>query len=250
MISFKDIITDGDILETTNRYIHYQTLHKIIQYDSNKIVYKIMPDLHTFKKDEQMLKALHDQHKQPFLKFVFPENERLEEPLSSYLTYRGYEYSWIELYVVTPQKLLKEPHDDIEVMPTDEDNIVDFLNISYEFDKKFGTDYAELKVEDNKKQFNSDNPIQVISYYKGKPAGILLMWDNEAYVELDSFTVREPMRRLGIGSQMQSFVANYAKGKSVILVADGEDTAKDMYKAQGYQYGGFQYEALKEFTVE
>ncbi len=58
------------------------------------------------------------------------------------------------------------------------------------------------------------------------------------------------MRRLGIGSQMQSFVANYAKGKSVILVADGEDTAKDMYKAQGYQYGGFQYEALKEFTVE
>ena len=148
MISFKDIITDGDILETTNRYIHYQTLHKRIQYDSNKIVYKIMPDLHTFKKDEQMLKALHDQHKQPFLKFVFSENERLEEPLSSYLTYRGYEYSWIELYVVTPQKLLKEPHDDIEVMPTYEDNIVDFLNISYEFDKKFGTDYAELKVED------------------------------------------------------------------------------------------------------
>ena len=49
---------------------------------------------------------------------------------------------------------------------------------------------------------------------------------------------------------MQSFVANYAKGKSVILVADGEDTAKDMYKAQGYQYGGFQYVALKEFTVE
>lgn len=223
MISFNDIITDGDILETTNRYIHYQTLHKRIQYDSNKIVYKHMPELHTFKQDEQMLKTLHDQHKQPFLKFVFPENERLEEPLSSYLTYRGYEYSWIELYVVTPQKLLKAPYDDIEVMITD---------------------------EDNKKQFNADNPIQVISYYKGKPAGILLMWDNEEYVELDSFTVREPVRRLGIGSQMQSFVANYAKDKPVILVAAGEDTAKDMYKAQGYQYGGYQYEALKEYTIE
>jgi len=70
---------------------------------------------------------------------------------------------------------------------------------------------------------------------------------NEKYVELDSFGVREIYRRLGIGTKMQAFVAEIAKDKPIILVADGEDTAKDMYKRQGYIYSGFQFETLKEY---
>jgi len=77
MVSFKDIETDGKVLTETNRYIHYQTLDKRIQYDSNKIVYKEMPDLDTFKADEAMLKEIHEKNNQPFLKFVFPENETI-----------------------------------------------------------------------------------------------------------------------------------------------------------------------------
>ncbi|CPR05043.1 acetyltransferase [Staphylococcus aureus] len=46
---------------------------------------------------------------------------------------------------------------------------------------------------------------------------------------------------------MQAFVAEIAKDKPIILVADGEDTAKDMYKRQGYIYSGFQFETLKEY---
>nr|WP_263314942.1 GNAT family N-acetyltransferase [Mammaliicoccus sp. Marseille-Q6498] len=247
MVTFKDIVTDGVILKETERYIHYHTLKKRIQYDSNKIVYKVMPDLETFKADESMLKDLHEKHNQPFLKFVFPENISLDESLKSYLSERGYTYSWIELYINDEKDFSSDHDEDIEVVTTNEDNIVDFLNLSYEYDKKYGEEYAELKIKVNQDQLEADNPIQVISYYKGMPAGTLLIWNHETYVELDSFAVREVLRKRGIGTKMQAFVAEYAKDKPIILVADGEDTAKDMYQKQGYKYSGFQYEALKEY---
>ena len=160
---------------------------------------------------------------------------------------QGYETGWLELYINSEKNFESDDNQDVEVVLTNEDNIVDFLNVSYEQDEAYGKDYAELKVELNKEQLHSDNPIQVLSYYKGKPAGMLLIWMNKKYVELDSFGVREIYRRLGIGTIMQAFVAEIAKDKPIILVADGEDTAKDMYKRQGYIYSGFQFETLKEY---
>ncbi|WP_323704064.1 GNAT family N-acetyltransferase [Mammaliicoccus sp. Dog046] len=247
MVTFSDIETDGDILEDTDRYTHFQTLHKRIQYDSNKIVYKQMPDLETFKNDEHMLKKLHEQHEQPFLKFVFPENEMIDDQLGSYLKEQGYEYSWIELYINHDKDFHTKHNEAIEVVETNDDNLVDFMNLSYEFDKEYGEDYAELKITTNKEQFAATNPIQVIAYYKDKPAGILLVWKQAHYVEIDSFAVDESLRRKGIGTEMQAYVSKIAQDKPIILVADGEDTAKDMYQAQGYKYSGFQYEALKEY---
>ncbi|GGI40929.1 GNAT family N-acetyltransferase [Mammaliicoccus stepanovicii] len=247
MVEFKDIVTDGDILINTDRYIHYQTLTKRIQYDSNKLVYKVMPDLAAFKEDEAYLNAIHRKHNQPFLKFVFPENCPLEDDLKSYLSIQGYEYSWLELYINDELDFKIKENTSIQVMETNEDNLVDYLNLSYEFDKQYGTDYAELKIEVNKAQFESESPVQVISYYNGNPSGILLIWPEEDYVELDAFSVRENLRRLGIGTKMQDYVAKYAGNRPIVLVAEGEDTAKDMYKNQGYKYSGYRYEALKEF---
>ena len=130
---------------------------------------------------------------------------------------QGYETGWLELYINSEKNFESDDNQDVEVVLTNEDNIVDFLNVSYEQDEAYGKDYAELKVELNKEQLHSDNPIQVLSYYKGKPAGMLLIWMNKKYVELDSFGVREIYRRLGIGTIMQAFVAEIAKDKPIIL---------------------------------
>lgn len=45
---------------------------------------------------------------------------------------------------------------------------------------------------------------------------------------------------------MQSFVGKLAGDRPVMLVADGEDTVKDMYLKQGYVYRSFRYQVLKE----
>lgn len=75
------------------------------------------------------------------------------------------------------------------------------------------------------------------------------MIETERTVELDGFAVAEEARGRGVGSRMQAFVGEMARERPVILVADAEDTAKDMYMKQGYTFVSFQYSALKELTV-
>ncbi|MEJ7170130.1 GNAT family N-acetyltransferase, partial [Staphylococcus epidermidis] len=43
-----------------------------------------------------------------------------------------------------------------------------------------------------------------------------------------------------------SYIGELAGQRPVILVADGEDTVKDMYLKQGYVYRSFRYQILKE----
>ena len=64
-------------------------------------------------------------------------------------------------------------------------------------------------------------------------------------MEIDGLGVMEQYRHNAIGSSIQSHVGKLAKTNPVILVADGEDTAKDMYIKQGYTYLGFRYQILK-----
>jgi len=52
-------------------------------------------------------------------------------------------------------------------------------------------------------------------------------------------------QRMGIGSTIQHFVMEHFHTKTVILVADGEDTPREMYQNQNYRFEGFQFEALK-----
>ena len=57
-------------------------------------------------------------------------------------------------------------------------------------------------------------------------------------MEIDGLGVMEQYRHNAIGSSIQSHVGKLAKTNPVILVADGEDTAKDMYiKARLYIFG-------------
>ena len=72
------------------------------------------------------------------------------------------------------------------------------------------------------------------------------MIESEETIEIDSFGVIKEMRGQGIGRAMQGFVANYAKHKPLILIADGEDTAKEMYIKQGYTFISYCYSVIKE----
>ena len=57
------------------------------------------------------------------------------------------------------------------------------------------------------------------------------LWDfdvivTDETVEIDGFGVLEDYRHKGIGTTMQSYVGHLAGSRPVILVADGDDTAK------------------------
>lgn len=86
----------------------------------------------------------------------------------------------------------------------------------------------------------------MIGYLENKPVGIVDVIENKNSVEIDGFGVLENYQRNGIGRTMQSYIGELAGQRPVILVADGEDTVKDMYLKQGYVYRSFRYQILKE----
>ena len=92
----------------------------------------------------------------------------------------------------------------------------------------------------------SDGKNRLIAYLGKKPVGIVDLIITSHTLEIDGLGVMEQYRHNAIGSSIQSHVGKLAKTKPVILVADGEDTAKDMYIKQGYTYLGFRYQILKE----
>ncbi len=66
-------------------------------------------------------------------------------------------------------------------------------------------------------------------------------------MEIDNLFVDVSFRNKGIGSRLQKYAMEVFPNKTVILVADGEDTPKDMYRKQNYEYCGFSYEAVKVY---
>ncbi|MGA5689718.1 GNAT family N-acetyltransferase [Cytobacillus pseudoceanisediminis] len=67
----------------------------------------------------------------------------------------------------------------------------------------------------------------------------------EYTAEIDGLMVHEDFQKKGIGRRLQKSVMDQFKDKTIILVADGEDTPKEMYRRQNYQYLGKQYNLLK-----
>ena len=65
-------------------------------------------------------------------------------------------------------------------------------------------------------------------------------------VEIDELSISESYQKKGVGSHLQRFAMDQYPHKMIILVADGEDTPREMYQKQQYHYFGFQYEVLKE----
>lgn len=63
-----------------------------------------------------------------------------------------------------------------------------------------------------------------MAYYKGNPAGYVDIIISNETAEIDNLSVEEKYRNKGIGSKLQNYVMETFPQKTVILIADGEDT--------------------------
>ena len=91
---------------------------------------------------------------------------------------------------------------------------------------------------------------RLVAYVDNEPVGTVDVIITDETIEIDSFGVIEQFQRQGIGSTIQAYIGNLANERPVILVADGEDTAKDMYTKQGYMYQSFVYHIVKEEVIK
>ncbi|UJL46073.1 GNAT family N-acetyltransferase [Virgibacillus sp. NKC19-16] len=245
-VTFDDIYILGCIVAENDLYRHYHYPEMLIRYDSNFIEFKKQPSLTELKEAENYLREFHLRQGQKHVKFCFPENVQLERELVDYLNGSGYENGFLELYAIQPDQFPEvEDQPDIDIQIVTDKNFETYLDLQYKQDLEFGSKFARAKIDLAKRQFTESSIIKIIAFYKGNPAGYVDVITTDKTAEIDNLTVEESFQKKGIGSRLQKFVMDNYPDKAVILVADGEDTVREMYMKQNYQYVGFQYEVQK-----
>ena len=241
-ITFDDIYNCGKVKSQTKLYTHIHYPEMPSRYDSNFVNYKVMPTTEQFVEVIEMLTKYHQQNGQNFVKCKFPPNE--VPPKSLFDEVPGFDVGFLELYAIDPRQFTGNSTE-VTVKIVEDQDLEAFLQLQYKEDLHYGESYAKEKQAHLKRERQKQGIHQVIAYKNGQPVGSVELIEKEKTVEIDNFFVISTMRGLGIGVAIQQFVMQLAGNKLVILVADGEDTARNMYKKQGYRFYGFQYEALK-----
>ncbi|MCM3763908.1 GNAT family N-acetyltransferase [Neobacillus niacini] len=245
-LTFENINTLGIIVHENTQYKHYHYPEMLTRYDSNFIEFKTLPTVTEFKEAENYLRDYHLKRGQKHVKFSFPNNIKPTGELLAYLTDMRYEIGFLELYAIEPKHfpaVIDNPDIDIQVVTNKSLEVL--LDLQYQHDLNNGIEFAKQKVDLIKRQFEDQNIQQVLAFYKGSPAGYVNVIISSETAEIDSLMVDELYRKKGIASRLQKFVMESFPEKMVILVADGEDTPREMYRKQNYQYHGFKYEATK-----
>ncbi|WP_442599864.1 GNAT family N-acetyltransferase [Neobacillus sp. D3-1R] len=247
-ITFKNIYKPGKPVFENDLYLHNHNPEMLLQYDSNFLAFKKMPTVPEFEEALAYLKDYHSKHGQKHVRFYFPEGETLSSELTDYLINEKFTIGFLELFAIQPSQFPEvEAHPDMEMKKVTDETIDLFLQFKLEQDAEFGNHYAEQKQAEHLRNFKREHIQQFIAFYQGKLVGSVDVIISEHTAEIDSFMVLEDYQKKGIGSRLQKYVMDQFLDKTIILVADGEDTAKDMYRKQNYQYLGFQYEALKVY---
>jgi ribosomal protein S18 acetylase RimI-like enzyme len=245
-ITFEAIYTLGNIVDDNDRYRHFHYAEMPVRYDSNFIEFKLLPTLTAFKQMERYLWDYHLSRGQQHVKFYFPENMKPAAELTAYLTDMDYEIGFLELYAIRPEHfpaLRNSP--DITIKPVTEKSLDIYLDLQYKHDLEFGRAFAKQKTGLIKRQFEDPVIQQVLAFYKGVPAGYVELIISDETAEIDNLTVETLYRHKGIGSRLQKFAMDSFPEKHVILVADGENTPREMYRKHNYKYQGFKYEVQK-----
>ncbi|WP_164669440.1 GNAT family N-acetyltransferase [Virgibacillus doumboii] len=244
--TFKDTNTIGHLIENNELYEQYHYPEMPVRYDSSFIEFKRMPTIDEFKESEKYLTGFHQQHNQNHLRFYFPDNQKPVGELLEYMRENNYDIGFMELYSILPEQFPEvSEKPEIQIAEVTDETLEDYLKLQYETDMQFGETFAEQKVELNKRQFEDERWVQVMAYYKDKPAGTMDVFVGDTAVEIENLDIRENLQRKGIGSRLQRFAMDRYKESAILLIADGEDTPREMYQKQNYRYLIYKYELLK-----
>ena len=247
-ITFNNIYNPGKVVAENNQYKHIHYPEMLTSYSSNFIEFKHIPSLSEFIEAEHYLREYHLKKGQKHVKFTFPDNDKPSSELISFFNDNAYEIGFMELYAIKPNQfptITNNP--DIEIVVVTDENIETYCKLQYQHNLEYGSEFANQKHELIKRQLKNQNILQILAFYKGNPAGYVVVIISKETVEIDNLTVDEEFQNKGIGRKLQQYVMEAFPEKIVILIADGEDTPREMYKKQNYQFQGFQYEAQKVY---
>jgi len=249
--SFKDIEHCKSVAKKTSLYTQYRNEEALFMHIENYVIFHRIPTFAEFVETETYLKSEHQKYGQDFIKFIWPEDCEIPQPIISYLGSNDFSLDVLELYAAPPGTFvptrINETPSDVKVEWVNANNRNAYLALSARADKGVSEEFAKQKQPYTQAKF--DNPAfrPLVAMGSGEAVGSLDLYLKEDSIEIDNFYVGRDSRCKGTGTALQQFVMEHADGKTVLLVADAADTAREMYNRQNYTYVSFRYELLKIF---
>lgn len=247
--SFKDIETSKSIVKETSLYTHHHNADALFMHIENYVIFHRVPTFAEFVKTEAYLKSEHQKYDQDFIKFIWPEDCEIPQPIISYLGSNDFSLDILELYAAPPGTFvptrINEAPSDVKVEWMNADNRNAYLALSAQADKEVSETFAKQKQPYTQAKFDNPAFCPIVAICSDEAVGSIDLYLKEDSVEIDNFYVGKDSRCKGIGTALQQFVMEHADRKTVLLVADAADTAREMYNRQNYTYISFRYELLK-----
>lgn len=246
--TFRNIENYSEITEENDFFIQFTNEEIPDRYDANYVLLKFSPSLPEFKLIEKMHIEYQEAIQQKHLKFNWPENTGLHPELLNYFNQENYKIGMQNLYWVVPELFnVKNINKTLCIQKVTDQNLDDFLNINLEEDILHGRDFFEHKKRMYAYQYQLENTTFILTYLKDEPVGSLILIDSKDYLEVDNVLTKEEFRKNKIATTMLNYVVSelLTPEQSVILVADAEDTPKEMYEKMGFQTNAYQITAQK-----
>ena len=250
-LSFNNIEVFAQVEMESELVKHYFLDELKDRYDSNFIQFLKVPSLQQFKEVEQYLTEFHKAKGQTHVKFTFPQDEEIPNDVCNYVKNEAYAIGNLEMYAISPKEFTYSyTCEEAIVEFVSEGTLPHYLAIHFEDAKQWGESYAAGRKKMLTRDFLEQRKKQIIARIGEQIVGSVDVIVKADTAEIDNFYVLPAFQKRGIGTKIQQFIMDEFADKTIILVADGEDTPRAMYAKQGYTYIGKQYNLLKTNITE
>lgn len=248
MVTFSSVAIHSTLIDENEFFKHYFNANALFRYDSNFFELKYSPLKEEFELIEEMQWSFSEENGLTHVKFYWPENQGIHPGTLTYLNQKDYGLEKLELYTIDPIRFVKAPEDpDISIKVVTQTELDDYKAINHIEDKTISESFADAKQPFYNDLFQNEAVTFLLAFYKGKPAGSCVLVDSDEGLEIDDLFTLKEYRLRGIASAILNFIMKKALSgdKHVFLLADAEDTPKEMYMSKGFSYEGFRIGAQK-----
>ncbi|WP_423188756.1 GNAT family N-acetyltransferase [Alkalibacterium sp. f15] len=248
MVTFEAVATHSTLIDENDFFRHYYNSEALFRYDSNFFQLKYSPTKVEFELIETMHWNFSEEYDLTHVKFYWPENQGIHPDTLDYLNQEDYGLEKVELYSIAPFDFTAVAENlDISIHVVNHEQLDTFKSINYIEDKIISTSFAEAKQPFYDKLFQDKSITFLLAYYKGKAAGSCIIVESTEGLELDDLFTLKEYRLKGVAKALLDYIIKQAtpKQKTVFLVADAEDSPKEMYIKSGFNYEGFRIGAQK-----
>jgi len=248
MVTFNAIATHSTRIDDNEFFSQYFDPDALFRYDSNFFQLNYSPTKEEFELIESMHWVFSLENDLTHVKFYWPEDQGIHPDTLDYLNQKEYGLEKLELYSLETERFVKKEVDPaINVTIVQADQLETFKSLNYIEDKTISESFADSKQPYYDRLFKDGAVTFLLAWYDGKPAGSCVVIESDKGLEIDDLFTLENYRLKGVATALQTFIVQEALKKQtvVFLVADAEDSPREMYRKAGFDYQSFRIGAQK-----